>query len=282
MHLPDATRRWAEDALGTPIAEAIPLSGGFTSRMSRLTTSAGQQVVLREMTKDPWRRHAEGLLTREAGVQAELSTRTPKVPRPIAVDARAEQAADPALLMTLLPGRVRLDSADDELLEALAGVLHEIHSHHPEQMPRDYQTWGRRVVPEWSSKPALWREAFAQLDEEPPDYEPVFIHRDFHLGNVLWEDTTVTGVVDWVETSTGPAQLDVAHCRTYLAMLHGPEAAHRFGRYAEPARYWDLFDIAGYSPDPVKVVAPWREQGRPISDDLARARLEDYLADVLS
>ncbi len=282
MDLHDATRRWVEDALGTPIAELTPLQGGWTSQMSRLTTESGQRVVLRQMTKDPWRRHAEGLLTREARVQAELAPTTVPAPRPLAVDARAEHAADPSLLMTLLPGRVRLDRADDELLEALAGVMHEIHGHHPPEMPREYQTWGQRVVPEWTERPELWRAAFAELEEEPPAYEPVFIHRDFHLGNVLWEGTTVTGVVDWVETSTGPAQLDIAHCRTYLAMLHGPDKAHRFGTFAEPGRSWDLFDIAGYLPDPVKVVAPWRDQGRPISDDLARRRLEDYLADVLS
>ena len=247
-----------------------------------LTTTAGQRVVLREMTKDPWRRHAEGLLTREATVQRDLQNTTIPAPRPIAVDARAEDANDPSLLMTLLPGRVLLDRADDAVLEALAELLETIHAFDPPQQPREYQVWGLRGVPEWSSRPHLWRKAFAALDDGPPDYRPVFLHRDFHLGNVLWEGTTITGVVDWVETSTGPAQLDIAHCRTYLAMLHGPEAAHRFGELVRAGRYWDLLDIAGYLPDPVKVVAPWRDQGRPISDDLARTRLEDYLADVLS
>ena len=41
--------------------------------------------------------------------------------------------------------------------------------------------------------------------------------------------TAVTGVVDWVETSWGPAWLDVAHCRTNLAITHGTEVADRFG-----------------------------------------------------
>lgn len=282
VHLPDATRRWAEDSLGTSIAEVRPLTGGWTSRMSVLTTSAGQRLVLREITREPWRRHGEELIGREARVQRELAATGIPVPQPIAVDARAEYAVDPALLMTLLPGRLELERADDVVLEALAGVMNAIHAYHPPELPRSYQTWGQRVVPEWTERPELWREAFAELEEEPPAYEPVFIHRDFHLGNVLWEGTTVTGVVDWVETSSGPAQLDIAHCRANLAMLHGPEAARRFGELAEPGRYWDLLDIAGYLPDPVKVVAPWRDQGRPISDDLARARLEDYLADVLS
>lgn len=249
-----------------------------------LATTTGEKLVLREITREPWRRHGEELITREARVQRELQQTAVPVPRPIAVDARAEYAADPALVMTLLPGGLELERADDAVLEALAEVMHAIHAYRPPEMPRAYQTWGQRVVPEWTERPELWRRAFAILQADPPAHEPVFIHRDFHLGNVLWEGTTVTGIVDWVETSSGPARLDVAHCRANLAMLHGPETAHRFAEIAcaDDGRYWDLFDIAGYLPDPVKVVAPWRERGRPISDDLARARLEDYLADVLS
>jgi aminoglycoside phosphotransferase (APT) family kinase protein len=111
-------------------------------------------------------------------------------------------------------------------------MLGQIHAFRPDERarPREYQSWAfeaKRVVPDWANQAELWREAFALLAGGPPAYEPVFLHRDFHLGNVLWEDTTVTGVVDWVETSW--ARLDAAHCRTYLAMLHGPA-------YAGPVR----------------------------------------------
>ncbi|MGH3392350.1 MAG: hypothetical protein ACRDOO_26060 [Actinomadura sp.] len=36
------------------------------------------------------------------------------------------------------------------------------------------------------------------------------------------------GVVDWVETSWGPADLDVAHCSTALALLYGTQACMPF------------------------------------------------------
>ena len=145
------------------------------------------------------------------------------------------------------------------------------------------------MVPGWAQHPDLWRNAFGVLEETPPAYNGTLLHRDFHLGNVLWNGDDVTGVVDWVETSWGPAGLDVAHSRTYLAMLHGPESADRFARLhqevsgnADPGQpYWDVMDIVGSLPDPVKVVQPWRDAGRGISDDLARARLEQHLASVL-
>jgi len=126
----------------------------------------------------------------------------------------------------------------------------------------------------------------------PPGYVATsFLHRDFHLGNVLWVEGEISGVVDWPETSWGPAWLDVAHCTTYLAMLHGAEAATRFTdayRKLDPAaatttdpRYWEVLDIVGYLPDPTKVAQPWRDAGCDVSDGQARARLEDRLAEVL-
>ncbi len=46
--------------------------------------------------------------------------------------------------------------------------------------------------------------------------------------------------------------------------------------------YWDVMEVVGYLPDPVKVAQPWRDQGIDLSDDLARLRLEEHLASVLA
>ena len=143
----------------------------------------------------------------------------------------------------------------------------------------------------WVRRPPLWNHAFELLEQPPPAYSGTFLHRDFHLGNVLWSGGRISGVVDWVETSWGPADLDVAHAATCLAMLHGVEAAARFTdahrrraddrRDEDQFRYWNVMDIVGYLPDPVKVVQPWRDSGLDISDDLARRRLEQRLDHVL-
>lgn len=66
------------------------------------------------------------------------------------------------------------------------------------------------------------------------------------------------GVVDWVETSIGPAWLDVAHCATNLANVHDKEAAQQFGAAytdrsgREPEPYFDVMDIVGFLPSPGK------------------------------
>lgn len=288
MHLDPPTRAWAESVLGEPIEQFDPLSGGWTSRMLRLTSASGRRTVLRSMDKDPWRRHAEQLLSREAGIHRQLAGSGIPVPETLGVDPAGKQAGLPSLLMTLLPGRLELTRADDAVLTELARMLAAIHAIEPDPRPREYQSWAheaKRVVPEWTDRPELWQQAFDLLADDPPPYDAVFLHRDFHLGNVLWSDGAISGVVDWVETSWGPAWLDVAHCRTYLAMLHGPDTAAAFAdRYGtgRASSYWDCMDIVGYLPDPVKVVQPWRDNGREITDETARLRLEEQLTAVLS
>ena len=287
---------WAERAWGRLVRDAVPLPGGWTSTMLRLTAAGGEQAVLRVMTREPWRRHAGGLLRRESAVQGQLSGTPVPAPVSLAVDPEGAEAGDPAHLMTRLPGALELTRADDRVLDELARTLAAIHAHDPAGgRPRVFQSWAheaKRVVPAWARRPHLWQQAFELLAQPQPEYSGTFLHRDFHLGNVLWEGGRVVGVVDWVETSWGPAGLDVAHATTYLAMLHGEEAAHRFGAayrrrgadLGEPGdqRYWEVMDLVGYLPDPAKVAQPWRDLGVEVSDDLARARLERRLATVLA
>jgi hypothetical protein len=99
----------------------------------------------------------------------------------------------------------------------------------------------------------------------------------------------VTGVVDWVETSWGPADLDVAHCSTALALLHGVPAGMRLAeRYVaaggtlgdEPADhlYWRVLDALAFAPDAEKVAEPWRQLGRrDLTSAVLTERLETYL-----
>ncbi|MBL7255617.1 phosphotransferase family protein [Paractinoplanes lichenicola] len=269
--LPWVSRVWR------PVTDVRQLHGGVTSTMPALTAGDGEQAVLRLMTKDPWRRQAPGLLTREAFVQRQLQGSPIPAPRSIAV----ELTGTPAHLMSWLPGRLRLDSAP---VQPIADMLAEIHRFDPgPDRPREFQSWApraKRVVPSWSSRPTLWEAAFAVLASPTPAYEGVFLHRDFHLGNLLWDGDRISGVVDWVETSWGPAELDVAHAATYLAMLHGVPAAARlveaYGR-AE-VRYWSVMDIVGYLPDPVKVTRSWPG----FAVETARRRLEQRLESLLA
>ncbi|HEX8346915.1 MAG TPA: aminoglycoside phosphotransferase family protein [Actinoplanes sp.] len=286
---------WAETVWQRRVREARTLPGGWTSTTLGLTAMDGERAVLRLMTREPWRSHAPDMLAREAAVQRQLAPGSVPAPVSIALDPDGSRAGTPAHLMSWLPGTLDLDRADGALVDGLAALLLLIHHHDPgPDRPRAYQSWAhpaKRMVPTWSARPELWERAFEELRGPVPAYTGTFLHRDFHLGNVLWVGGQVTGVVDWVETSWGPAGLDVAHAATYLAMLHGGDAAEMFveayRRRTDAAldgdgqRHWNLMDIVGYLPDPSKVAQPWRDVGRAVSDELARARLEQRLAAVL-
>jgi aminoglycoside phosphotransferase (APT) family kinase protein len=295
-----ATRAWLAKQVpeGRTVVDSRPLYGGWSSQMRRLTLDDSTELVLRTFVKPFFRRHAPGLLAREADVLA-LLARQEGVPaaRLIAVDATGELCEHPALLMSALPGRVRVDEEDlEHRLDLLAAQLVRIHRVVPGDRPRPYQAWtsAERVR---TPAGALWQRAVDVIRREPPSYEGRFLHRDFHPGNVLFGGTgdglRVSGVVDWVETSWGPADLDVAHCSTALALLHGPAyglgfreryEAHGGHGLADGADhlYWRLLDALAYSPDAAKLAGPWRELGRTdLTAEVLGGRLEAYVAGLL-
>ncbi|MFH9064343.1 alpha/beta fold hydrolase [Streptomyces coeruleorubidus] len=296
-----ATRAWVAKQLpeGRTVDKSAFLSGGWSAQMRRLTLDDGTELALRTFVKPFFRRHAPGLLAREADVLTLLAGQE-GVPAPelTGVDATAEHCDHPSLLMSVLPGRVRVDEEDDLDLrvDLLAAQLARIHRVVPEERPRLYQAWTspeRVLAPEG----AVWERAVDVIRRDPPPYEGCFLHRDFHPGNVLFTGSgaalRISGVIDWVETSWGPADLDVAHCSTALALLYGPEyglgfreryEAHGGHRQADGPDhlYWRLLDALAYAPDAAKLAGPWRELGRTdLTPEVLAARLEAYVAGLL-
>jgi aminoglycoside phosphotransferase (APT) family kinase protein len=99
----------------------------------------------------------------------------------------------------------------------------------------------------------VWLRAIEVLEGRAPAHERVFIHRDYHPGNVLWRREEVSGVVDWVNASIGSPWADVGHCRVNLASQLGQRAADRFmdlyraacGRSDDYHPYWDIVAAIG-------------------------------------
>lgn len=295
-----ATRAWVAKQLGNDrsVTDSRLLSGGWSSQMRRLTLDDGTDLVQRTFVKPFFRHHGPSLLAREASVLTLLAG-PEGIPAPglVAVDATAEHCDHPTLLMSALPGRVRVDEDDlDRRLDLLAAQLVRVHGVVPAERPRTYQAW---TSPERVRTPdgPLWERAVDVIRRDPPPYDGCFLHRDFHPGNVLFTGTgselRITGVVDWVETSWGPADLDVAHCSTALALLHGPAYGLDFReRYeAHGGRdladdpdhlYWRLLDALHYCPDAAKLAGPWRDLGRgDLTPEVLGERLEAYVHGLL-
>jgi aminoglycoside phosphotransferase (APT) family kinase protein len=292
---------WAGRQLdaGERIITTEALHGGITAEMRRLTVAAPngstRHLVLRTFTDPHFVEHAEDLLNREADALARLAGTGVPAPGPVAADPAAAHCEYPSLLMTHLPGRIVLD---DEGLAArvplLARQLVAIHALRSARRPQEYEAWttADAVVPPDCADAAAWAAAIDVIRKPAPGYEGRFLHRDFHPGNVLFDvspesaaDLRITGVVDWVQTSWGPADLDVAHCSSNLAMLHGPAWGLRFAEEYEEAGgvlaaaaqdrlYWRLLDALAFAAGVQWVARPWREAGRA---DLTTRAVEERL-----
>ncbi|WSQ06788.1 aminoglycoside phosphotransferase family protein [Streptomyces sp. NBC_01231] len=292
---------------GERIVNIEALHGGITAEMRRLTVGTRdgdtRAMVLRTFVDPYFVEHAEDLLNREADVLALLTGTGVPAPGPVAVDPSAAHCEYPWLLMTHLAGRTVLD---DEGLEArvplLARQLVAIHALRPAERPREYQAWttADAVVPPNGADAAAWAAATDVIRRPAPPYEGRLLHRDFHPGNVLFDvlpsspaGLRITGVVDWVQTSWGPADLDVAHCSTNLALLHGPAWGLRFADAYEEAGgvlaaaaserlYWRLLDGLAFAGDAQWVARPWREAGRAeLTTRAVEERLDAYVTALM-
>jgi len=155
-------------------------------------------------------------------------------PRLLALDATGADARVPAVLMSRLAGRVDWSPPDiDRWLQRLAELLPPIHGAPlpPPGVVRPFRPYRQDSYepPGWARWPAVWVRAVELFHRPTPgDAGPdVFLHRDFHPGNVLWRRGRVTGVVDWASASVGPACVDVGHCRSNL-FPYGLGVADRF------------------------------------------------------
>ncbi|MFC0628576.1 phosphotransferase family protein [Kribbella deserti] len=287
--------------VGETVVRVEVLHGGITAEMRRLTVGARgegvRELVLRSFVDEQC---ASDWLGREAGALTELAEAT-AVPAPalVAVDPTPEHCEYPSLLMTHLPGRPILgDEGLEARVPALARQLVAIHAVRPVQRPRDYValTTAETVVIPKAADSGVWTAAIDVIRKPAPSYEGRFLHRDFQPGNVLFGDvqSRITGVVDWAAASWGPADLDVAHCATNLALLHGPAWGLRFAEAYEQAGgvlaavaserlYWLVRDALAASEEVQLVAQPWREAGRTdLTMQVVEKRLNAYVTALMT
>jgi aminoglycoside phosphotransferase (APT) family kinase protein len=282
---PQPALDWAAGAIGRSarVVGVRARRGGQSSAVHALTIEGGDgrrhRVVLRRYVRPELQAEEPDLAEREAVALGVLEASTVPAPRLIAVDPIGDDAGTPAVLMTLLPGRIDWDPRDVEMfLERLAEPLPVIHAvavpagvtirpYRPYELGRDLGP------PPWTRYPRAWAKAIELYEGPPPVVERTFLHRDYHPGNVLWRGGRVTGVVDWQSASLGSPEADVAHCRSNLVDQFSIATADRFltcwqavsGR-RDYHPYWDV----------TVVVAPSDSYGDP------DPRLDEWVAGVVS
>jgi aminoglycoside phosphotransferase (APT) family kinase protein len=290
-----ADRAWLASVLGADerTLRVRRLEGGISSAVHavEIADAAGEprHYVMRRWTTEDAADGA-GNVRREAGILTGLAAAELPAPRLVATDDERTRCSNPTLLMTRLPGRMLLRPNDlDDWLRQIARLLPRIHAADVPAPPVDL--WLDRdalEVPDWSSDDGLWRAALDLVQGPAPATETCFIHRDYQQFNLLWTETALTGVVDWVWSSYGAPDIDVAHCRLNLTVLYSSAHAAGFldhyeaaaGRWVEP--WWDVAGLLVYLPGWGPFLQ--RQAGRHITVDFAgmHQRVETTLRAALA
>lgn len=290
--LPATAASWAAAAAAEDVDAIVAVGGGLTNTKWVLLLASGERLVLRWADPTRWGWLGREHVRREALACRLLADSGLPVPALIASDVDGTSAGGPAALLSWRPGHSRLDPLPPPAIDALARVAVAVHQHPVPEIERPPLRSGRSddlQVPAWTSRPKLWQRAIAIVRAGVPTTPSGLLHRDFHLGNVLWEDDTITGIVDWAETCWGPPDLDVAHLCSDVAMMHDPADAARVrtaylragGRLdpdADAARFWAITDIVGFLPDPAHIL-PAVTPARP---DLSAQSIRDGLEGLLA
>ncbi|MFD1032740.1 phosphotransferase family protein [Metaplanococcus flavidus] len=293
------TIEWIEEILGKRVNRdrIQKLLGGTSSLVFEIPfeqESFQENVILRLFHKKDWLEMEPDLAKHESeSLQQAAQSKIPS-PTLIAYDETGERCGMPAVLMTKLPGKTILQPANMESwLTGMAAALVKIHQQKAENLNYEYFSYNdalRLEKPLWSKFPNDWMRAFFIVAGVRPQSAYCFIHRDYHPGNILWQDDELTGVVDWVNACRGPAGVDIGHCRVNLAQLFGVSTADEFleayisqaGEDFQYDSYWDLLALADTLDGLPKVYVGWSELGmKGLSDELIRHRLDEYLLSLL-
>jgi aminoglycoside phosphotransferase (APT) family kinase protein len=291
-------REWLARSIGAgdQLLEVVPLPGSTSSSVFLIQSSRGtetQRCVLRVLDNAGWLADEPDLAAHEAAALEEAQRAGLRAPRLVAYASDDAGFGAPVVLMSFLEGRIDLRPADFQAwLDGLARELAVIHQHQAGALAWRYETWvdkAHLAPPKWTANSHVWERAIALALTREPDTPTVFIHRDYHPTNVLWQAGAVSGVVDWINACRGPAGVDVAHCRTNLALMFGPPAADQFlDAYQALAGgfdynpYWDVDSVLDCCYPEPGFYPPWAQFGLgAITPAALKQRLDAYLEGVL-
>jgi aminoglycoside phosphotransferase (APT) family kinase protein len=203
-----------ESKLG-PVASARLLPGG-ASKEAWAVDANGKRLLVRRAGGGVIHRHTLSL-RQEFEVLQEAHQAGVKVPRPLAYIE--DLAGREAFVMERLEGEtigrriVRME-VPAQLPTQMAEELAKIHALPPERLPFLEEASVDRLVEELDEvgepHPAIELGLWWLRENRPTRREPVVVHGDFRIGNLVVDETGLVGVLDWEFAHVDEPVRDVA------------------------------------------------------------------------
>lgn len=275
-----------------------PLPGGVANIIHRIdvTMPSGSEVafVLRRTIPE---RGWESDLARVAQTLESLRPTPVAAPELLWLDTDGAVFGRPALAMTRLPGTPRSHevTTDPAVVRALADAAVSLSwvtdlsaFDHLDVLPD-----ATSLIAQIRDEPALPDVPFADtrlvrdvlvagVDDLGPT-EIALCHGDFHVGNVLFDGTRATGIVDWDQARLTDPRTDVAYAALDLAILGGVEVANAFLAAWEDLRgpmadrhWWCLRATIATWWDVAEWLPGWHDLAIDIDLDTTHDRLEAW------
>jgi aminoglycoside phosphotransferase (APT) family kinase protein len=255
---PDALRAWVDDAMGSPVVDAVTQPGGFSPGVAaRLRCTDGSQAFCKAVSADV-NEFAASAHRNEQRISAALPAAAP-VPRLLST---YDDGTWVALLLQDINGRqpalpwrpaelTRVIAALDDLGDVLTpSPLLDVP---PVGTPQDRDFWGWRELSEaGADRSGLPRWAATHLGRLAA-LEPAWVaasdgntllHADIRADNLLLTSDQVW-VVDWPWACTGTSWVDIANLAPSVQMQGGPPAAEVFAS-SRRTRSADRREVTAY------------------------------------
>lgn len=153
------------------------------------------------------------------------------VPMPLLLDTDGRLLGTPGIVTSFVAGE-QLFATDDPLAGAreMAKVLAKIHSIPVGSAEKGFLTdanqnvlWFRKggVMPDYMRNHPDGELVWKSIERLLPSQQPVlatFVHTDYWIGQLLWQQGKITAVLDWEEAGYGDPAYDLAYCRLDLCL----------------------------------------------------------------
>ncbi len=210
------------------------------------------------------------------------------VPVPLYLDEQGALLGMPGMVTTFVTGKQVMKALDAlGYAREMAQILAQIHAIPVGSPEKEFLLdanqevlWFRKkgVIPEYMLTPPdglfVW-ETIERLFPLRQPVPPTFVHIDYWIGQLLWEQGRINAVLDWEEAGYGDPAYDVAYCRMVLWIDEGPAAANELLKVYEAEVGHPVVNLPFW-----EYASTPRVMHNPTWEVDCRQKLRNFIADV--